>query len=238
MKKLGLLLVLVALLITTGYSGPVYAAGATLSLSPASGTYNKGCAFSMEIKLDTGGARTDGTDAILFYDPTRLSAAIRSGTIYSDYPGNNVDAQTGKITVSGLASVSSPFTGSGTLATVDFTVLGNAPAGVTQVKFDFDPNDKGKTTDSNVVERDTVSDVLDQVANASFNIGTGSCNSTVPRGGSESAIIVVQDPGDTTTVETKTPPELPVSADFKTTLIMGAVAGFFVIAGIIGLTIL
>ena len=63
----------------------------------------------MEIKLDTTGAQTDGTDAILIYDSSRLTAtAITSGNIYPDYPGNNIDPS-GKINISGLASVSSAF---------------------------------------------------------------------------------------------------------------------------------
>src|SRR3990167_1935016 len=98
------------------------ASGATLSLSPASGTFNQGCSFSMDVLLDTGGIPTDGTDAILFYDPTRFNVTkIRSGTIYSDYPGNTIDAQNGKISMHGLASISSAFTGQGVLASIDFT---------------------------------------------------------------------------------------------------------------------
>jgi hypothetical protein len=157
---------------------PVYAAGATLSLSPASGTFNKSCSFTININLDTGGVATDGTDSILFYDPTRFNAvSIQSGTIYSDYPGNNIDAQQGKITISGLSSVSSAFSGTGTLATINFTVADEAPVGISQIKFDFDPNNKAKTTDSNVVERGTVADILNQVVDGNYTIGTGSCAS-------------------------------------------------------------
>ncbi len=151
-------------------------AAANLSLSPATGTFNKGCNFSLDIKVDTGGAQTDGTDAIIIYDSTRFTAtAIRSGTIYSDYPGNIIEPSSGKITVSGLASVSSPFTGAGTLATVDFNVLETAPTGATKIRFDFDPADKAKTTDSNVVERGTIADTLGFVTDGSYTVGTGSC---------------------------------------------------------------
>lgn len=158
---------------------PVFAASANLSLSPAAGTFNKGCGFSIDIKVDTGGAQTDGTDAILIYDQTRFTAtAVRSGTIYSDYPGNIIDAANGKVTVSGLASFSSPFSGSGTLATIDFTVLETAPPGVTKIRFDFDPADKAKTIDSNVVERGTIADILGFVSDGNYTVGSGSCTVT------------------------------------------------------------
>lgn len=163
------------------FTTPVFAQTATLSLSPASGTFNKSCTFSLQINLNTGGVQTDGTDAILIYDSSRFTAtAITSGTIYPDYPGNNIDETNGKITVSGLASVSSAFSGSGTLATVNFTVKDAAQSGATQVKFDFDPNDKAKTTDSNVVERGTVADILNSVTNGSYTIGTGTCAQASP----------------------------------------------------------
>ncbi|MBU3957414.1 hypothetical protein KKI19_04045 [Patescibacteria group bacterium] len=205
-----------------------------MSLSPSTGIFNKGCSFSIDINLDTGGAQTDGTDAILFYDPTRFNATlIRSGTIYSDYPGNSIDPQNGKITISGLASVSSAFAGSGVLATIDFIAQETAPEGVAQIKFDFDPNDKAKTTDSNVVERGTVADILTQITDGSYTIGAGSCvatGSAVPRGST----------GDGVVVPTKVPPTkpLPQSADFQTTLMVGFVGSLMAILGIIGLALL
>ncbi|MDO8618714.1 MAG: cohesin domain-containing protein [Candidatus Daviesbacteria bacterium] len=165
---------------------PVYGAGASLSLSPSTGTFNPGCSFTVSVKLDTGGAQTDGTDAILLYNPSQLtttSASIASGTIYPDYPGNNVDSQNGKITISGLASVSSAFAGQGTLATIAFTVNTNATAGPATVKFDFDPADKAKTTDSNIVERGTVSDILSSTVDGNYTIGTGTSCAAGGKGG-------------------------------------------------------
>ncbi len=149
---------------------------ATLSLNPSSGTFNRGCSFSIKIDLNTQGTQTDGTDAILDYDPTRVTPqTIISGSIYPDYPGNFIDAQARKINISGLASVQEAFSSSGTLATVNFTVPQNAPTGLTQIILEFDPNNKTKTTDSNVVERGTVADVLNSVINGSYTIGTGTC---------------------------------------------------------------
>lgn len=167
---------IITIIIIITFILPSTALAATLSLSPATGTLNKSCGFALTVTLDTQGTQTDGTDAILVYDPARFTAtSILNGTIYSDYPGSNIDSATGRVTISGLASVASPFSGKGTLATVNFTVQDNATVGATAVTFDFDPNNKAKTTDSNVVERGTVADVLSGVTNGSYTIGSGSC---------------------------------------------------------------
>lgn len=152
---------------------------ATLSLSPSSGNFNKGCGFNLDMALDTQGAQTDGADAIILYDTSRFKAnSVTTGTIYPDYPGTNIDETAGKITISGLSSVSSAFSGKGNLASINFTVKTDAQTGVSQMKFDFDPNDKAKTTDSNVVERGTVADILNSVGNGSYTVGTGTCGSS------------------------------------------------------------
>lgn len=158
---------------------PASALAATLTLSPPTGTFNRGCEFTVSIDLDTAGAQTDGTDAILRYDSSRFStnnSKITPNTsMYPDFPGTSVDetSGTGKITISGLASVATPFTGKGSLATIRFTVLPNAQQTTSAMTFDFDPNDKAKTTDSNVVERGTVADVLSSVFNGNYTVGTG-----------------------------------------------------------------
>lgn len=164
---------------------PTSAPKATLSLDPSTSNLNRGCDFSVNVNVDTGGAKTDGTDAILLYDPTRLTvASITSGKIYADYPSDDIDQNVGKITISGLSSVSTPFTGKGTLATVNFSVKGSASLGATKIHFDFDPNNKNKSTDSNVVERETVVDVLESVVSGNYTVGTGVCSSQTPSTGS------------------------------------------------------
>lgn len=154
---------------------------ATLSLDPSNGSLNRGCNYSLNVNVDTGGAQTDGTDAILLYDHSKLTAtSINMGTIYADYPADEINSRDGKIIISGIGSVNTPFSGKGTLATVNFTVPAAAAIGATQVTFDFDPNNKAKSTDSNVVQRGTVVDVLNSVVNGKYTIGTGSCDSQTP----------------------------------------------------------
>src|SRR3989344_3421852 len=161
---------------------PVQAYAAVLSLSPSTGSFNKGCNFSLNINLDAGGVQTDGTDAIIQYDQSKITAtSISSGSIYPDYPGNSIQDDAGKATISGLASVSTPFSGSGTLATINFTVKDISTPSATIVKFQFDANDKTNTTDSNVVERGTVADVLSSVVNGNYTVGaTGACANATP----------------------------------------------------------
>lgn len=158
---------------------PAFAQAATLTFNPATGVLNKGCEVSIKIDLDTQGVQTDGTDVIVTYNPAQLTTStsgITNGTIYPEYPGNSVDNATGKISISGISSVSSPYTGSGTFATVKFTVASTLAANAAiNLNFDFDPNNKTKTTDTNVVERGTIADVLSSVTNGSYTVGTGTC---------------------------------------------------------------
>ncbi len=237
-----IMLIIVIVVITFILTPVAYAQSSTLSLSPSSGTFNKGCSFSLQINLDTSGAQTDGTDAIISYDPARFSAtSISSGSIYPDYPGNNIDETSGKITVSGLAAVSSAFSGTGTLATVQFSVKENAQAGATQIKFDFDSNDKSKTTDSNVVERGTIADILNSVVNGNYTVGSGTCIVSSPSPGPARGAPTVATPSGA--VQPKTIDEFvdrtgkgPGSPELTYTLaIVGSV---LTILGILGLALL
>jgi hypothetical protein len=165
------------------FVSPALAMAATLTFNPASGVFNKGCDVSIKIDLDTQGVQTDGTDVIVTYNPAQLTtstSAITNGTIYPEFPGNSVDSAAGKISISGISSVSSPYTGNGTFATIKFTVASTLAANTPiSLNFDFDPNNKTKTTDTNVVERGTIADVLSAVTNGSYTVGTGSCSSGV-----------------------------------------------------------
>lgn len=240
--------ILVAVLLLLAPS-PVTAAGATLSLSPTGGSVNKGCSFKITINLNTGGQQTDGTDAILKYDPavfTTTLTKITNGTIYPDYPGNSVDAANGRINVSGLASVNQPFSSSGVLATVEFTVKADTTAATSPITFDFDPNNKAKTTDSNVVERGTIQDLLDSVVDGNYTVGSGACSSqTVPSGAGATTTSTTTTTVPRTTltggqgaVGTTPSGELPPGAITTPTVIIAAVGGFLTLLGIIGLAIL
>lgn len=167
---------------------PTLAYGASLNLSPATSTFNKSCNYGVDINLNTAGQNTDGTDAIIKFNPSQITvSSITPGSIYPDYPTANPDNSKGTISISGLSSVSTPYNGSGKFATINLAVNSNASTGSQlQLTFDFDPNNKSKTTDSNVVQTATVVDILDSVTNGAYTIGSGSCagdNSNAVSGG-------------------------------------------------------
>jgi hypothetical protein len=65
------------------------------------------------------------------------------------------------------------------MATVSFQVKSDAAPGPMAIRFDFDSSNKDKTTDSNVVERGTVKELLTQVTDGNYTIGSGTgCTSS------------------------------------------------------------
>lgn len=215
------------------------AAGATLSLSPTSGTFNRGCNFAVDINVNTGGNVTDGVDVILVYDQSKLNATAitedPNGNTYEDFPGKSIDNTNGKITISGLAPIGSGFSGQGTIARIEFSVLGNA-SGSTQIVFDFDPNDPTKTTDSNVVQSGTVSDILSEVTNASYTLGTGTCTQQGATVSPRPSLVPGLGKGGVGT--SSSTPSLPATGFSQPTMILAVVGGFLTIVGILGLALL
>lgn len=261
MKKfLALLLSFSSLVFPAG----VAAQTTSLEIDPANGTFNRGCSFSLNIQLKTGGAATEGVDAILIYDPSRLTAnSITKGTIFPDYPINNIDSAAGKIAISAIASVGSPFNGSGVFASINFTPPQNAATGVTQISFDFNPQKKDETRDSNVsgVQGGVVVDMLDSVLNGSFVIGTGACGAqpvasaapgqpgqAVTYPGSGYAVTPVtggQGAGYVSTPSAYNPPatyvpikSLPEGGTKELTFVLAIVGSVLTVLGILGLALL
>jgi hypothetical protein len=224
-------------------ASPVIASASTLSLSPNTGTFNPGCAFSVAVKLDTVNVQTDGTDAIVLYDTSKLKVdSVTTGTLYPDYPISADDPTAGRISISGLASVSQPFTGAGTFATINFRVSPTAGAGATNVTFDFDPNNPGKTTDSNVVQRGTVADTLNGVTNGNYTIGTGTCGSapiTIDTSTSSGSGTIIGGKGGPISSTSGTPIKtLPNGGASGKTMVLTAIGGILTILGIVGLALL
>lgn len=238
-RKIALLIFSLAFL-----ASPAQAFAATLALSPDNGTFNVGCSFSVDIVEDSAGVQTDGTDVILLYDTSKLAvSSIKTSTLYPDYPIAQDDPQNGKISISGLSSVDTPVTASNAVfATVNFTVSSQAAAGATAVNFDFDPNNPGKTTDSNVVQRGTVADVLNGVTNGSYTVGTGTCGAApVTTGGGTTATGSGFRAGIGGTVSTTSGvpiKTLPNGGASGKTYVLAAAGGILTILGILGLALL
>lgn len=239
MKKITVVLSL-SLLLSGFLTKPIFAAGATLSLSPAAGTFNKGCSFNVDILVDTGGNDIVGVDAISLYDSTRFNAtSLTKGTIFVEFPGNSTDTP-GKVQVSGLTALDKVFSGSGVLGTVSFSVLDTAPTGASTIKFDFDASDKLKTTDSNIIKPNDEADILSSVTNGNYTIGSGSCSSNnnassssnLKGGGGHGAV--------STPSATPTPPAkvLPPAGDNLSLLLFGLAGGMLTILGLLGVALL
>lgn len=133
-------------------------------------TATQGANFKVDVVLSTF-KPTGGADLILKYDPKMLELvpnnkqAINLGKIYQEYPVNEVDSKEGKITLTGLTSLSSKgFVGEGLLLTINFKAK---TKGSTKISFDFT---KRSTTDSNISEEGSGVDLLDEVSEYTINI--------------------------------------------------------------------
>lgn len=173
------LLMVVALAVASTATAPVsLAAGATLSLDPATVTANTDQTFQVKVMLNTGGNTTDGARIVLLYDKDVINATkITPGTIYKEYPSSaqTIDNATGTVKVSGIADTQSTFNGTGTFATIDFVAK---KAGSAAIKFDFT---QGSTTDSNVADTATSTDILSGVSSASVTVSGSTSPTTTPR---------------------------------------------------------
>jgi len=142
-----------------------WAAG-SISLSPATGT---GSQFSVQVQVNTGGDPTIETDLILRYDPSVLQV---SNVVFGNlYPENvhTIDSVSGTLSTFSYFSTSEPgdsFSGSGILATVEFTGLSPGSSAVT---VSCTP---AATNDSNIMREGTAQDILDcqQVVNGNYTV--------------------------------------------------------------------
>lgn len=249
-KVIRLFVVIISSFVFICFSTDVLAA--TLSVDPSSGTFNKGCPASIKVNLDTNGAQVDGVDVVLKYTQAQLSVTpgqiSTNAAMFPDFPGTSVNTSAGEINISGEASATAPFSGKGTMATINFTVPQDAPAGSTSLNFSFDPT---KTTESNVIEHTTLAQLLTSVTNGSYTIGSGACGSTSTSTTSTSttpSTIVYQLPqGGLGTPSAQLGQKTPVGGQ-KTTLVNTALTTpttvfatlgtLLVIAGILGVIIL
>lgn len=120
--------------------------------------------FSVFINVSSS-RETDGTDLIITYDPKLLSASpLTLGTLYNDYPVNKIDSALGKITVSGISTGVKGIIPNGLFGTIVFKALSSGQAAIT---LDFAPS---STVDTNVIEKDSGKDVLENVTNLNVTI--------------------------------------------------------------------
>ncbi len=229
---------------------------ATLAVSPATGTLNKGCGFAIDVNIDTANQSTTGVDAVLLYDSSKLRATTINPvtTTYSSFPDPTIAEDKNTIRISGIAENPSTYRGKGKIATINFLVKEDAPTGLTEIKFDYDNNNPLSTADTNIITLsaagDEVNEILKGVTNGSYTIGTGACaalgNATPPPGGLGGR----GGPGDASgsggliPVPTKTPfipiaepKPLPDAGTEEVTLAVAIVALGLIAFGVLGLVL-
>lgn len=160
---------------------PAYAA-ATLSLSPASATKNIGDVFNVDIVVNTGGDPAAGVSAIVNYDTARLTAVqVTAGTVLAGTPlTNTVNSSTGTIQYD-TGNLTNNFTGTGTVATIQFRALA---AGSATVNYVFNA---GVTSNTSIVAAaGNPTNLLATVNGGVYTIGSGTTTTTtttLPRSG-------------------------------------------------------
>jgi len=146
----------------------IYAA--TLTLSPATKNVSLNEIFSVNVMLNTGGSDSDGVDAILTFDNSRLQfVSATLGSLFDDK--QPITTPTGNtITLRATTSTAGTnYNGTGTFATINFKAIS---AGTAAIKFNFT---SGGTTDSNVAYLGD--DLLTSTNNGSYIIGSSSATS-------------------------------------------------------------
>ncbi|MFH0937109.1 MAG: hypothetical protein V1808_02365 [Candidatus Daviesbacteria bacterium] len=154
--------------------------GAVLSLSPANGAYKKGENLAVQINIDPKGRNIDAIDALLQFDPAKLAVISIIGKVGSynqfTFPSSTFNNSNGRIYLSLIdMGYTGMFNSNVTFAVINFKISSSASGNI-EVKFDFDPNNPSNTTDSNIVERNNVTDALGSVTNGFYTIKPDGCN--------------------------------------------------------------
>ena len=173
-------------------------AAASLSFDPTSKTVAINETFNVAVILNTGGAETNGVDAIIRYDGNKLEfVSATMGSLYESILTPNPTPSTpGNLTLG--AATTQTYNGTGTFATINFKAIAE---GTANVYFEFTA---GSTTDSNVAYQGE--DLLGSISNASYTItATGSTtNGSTTNGG----------------VGGETPVSIPESGTVENTIIL------------------
>ena len=157
MRKLNILVPCVLLFLFLVPASQVWAINkAFFSLSSPDTLPKVGETFNIDITLNTDGANVKSADAVLTFDPAKLSVvSLTPGAIFDSYPTKNFDAL-GNIKLSGaMTSATASFSGIGKFGTITFK---GDSSGTTTISFSCTP---GKTNESNITQILTNADIVD-----------------------------------------------------------------------------
>lgn len=141
--------------------------GGSFDIISSSKLVNLGDTFQTKAIIFTGGHKVSGGDLVLKYDPVFLTAspsAVLTGKVFKDYPLSFVDDKNGVIRVSGVSEKGADFSGRGVFANLSFKAKAK---GQTQISVDFQ---KGESKDSNILDSESIQDILEKVQNLSITI--------------------------------------------------------------------
>jgi len=208
---------ILTILLVLGVPAKAAMAAPRLTLSPVSGSYNKGTEFTVKIGAQSEGKKISGVDVVLNYDATKLDVignpTLESGVNFIIYP----KVESGKITVTLVKDKATDGLESTAVAGDLFTIkFKGKETGTAKATFSCTPS---SLTDSNLLttETGTVVDVISCADNqaGSYEI-TVSGNSSSP----------TNTPTQSTPAETTSTPELPKTGNPAATI------GFFLLGGI------
>ncbi len=133
-KTIKLVFISFCLVLISGFLHEVKGAGASLYLSPSTGTYKVGSNFSVKVKVNSNNQTVNAAEATLSFNPAEISVVSisKNDSIFSIWTQEPAFSNsTGNIVFSG--GTPTPFTGtSGTLITITFKVK---ISGSTQISF-------------------------------------------------------------------------------------------------------
>lgn len=129
---------------------------AFFSLSPPDVLPRVGQTFNIDVTLNTDEANVKSVDAVLTFDPVKLSVVtLTPGAVFDSYPTKNFDTL-GNIKLSGaMTSTTASFSGIGKFGTITFK---GVSSGTTNISFSCTP---GEANDSNITQILTDTDIVD-----------------------------------------------------------------------------
>lgn len=167
---------------------------ASYEFSPATASIPSACSFEVDVKVDTGTARSNAADIEIHFDPTQIyildsnssipGVQVKNGDAYDSYVYNSADNATGIIRVA-AGSIMSELTGRKTFIRIGF----QAKPGATVANFNIYFTGANHTLDSNIADSVTNLDLLTNIIDGSYTFNETSCapDRIAP-------IIIVRDP--------------------------------------------
>lgn len=192
MKIFFLFLVLVLFMLGLRFGVARAANQASFKFTPASGTYQTGQDFPVDIQLNTDGGQVVAVSAFVLYDKTKLTAmSISTSTSAFAYEVENmIDSANGKIFITRGQPTPGVTGTAAQVARINFQAL--SAVNLTNISFYF--TGAGVSGDSGAILNDGFgTDILTSVANAVFIINTASSSDiTAPSTPANFAVISAQ----------------------------------------------